>query len=106
MPERYVLIDNYSGYIVRDSADFNGKVFTGSPVEFAKAVDENSGEHGRAYVETARADNSSVTGYHVYRVPDAIPVVDDGQDEKTIDAVKAESEYCGFIEISEPEQDY
>lgn len=103
---RYILIDNASGYIWGDSADLNGKIFTGSPEEFAEALDVSNGEHGRSYTFGIRAPRDTSTGYHVYRADvngsKAIPVVTDGQDQETIEAVTRNCTYQGYIEVSGP----
>lgn len=45
------------------------------------------------------------TGYDVYRADingsDAVPVVQDGQDRETIEAVERDCEYVGFIRCEE-----
>jgi hypothetical protein len=98
---RYILIDNYSGYIWGDSADLNGKIFSGAALEFAKALDESVGEYSRTYTEQSRCGASNQAGYHVYQADidgsDAVPVVRDGQDQDTIDTVEASCRYDGFI---------
>lgn len=98
---RYILIDNHTGYIWGDSADLNGKIFSGTALEFAQALDESNRDHGRTYTEQSRANSSDQTGYHVYRADidgsDAVTVVHDGQDQETIDAVVSACRYEGFI---------
>jgi len=96
---RHILIDNASGYIWGDSADLNGKIFSGTAVEFAAALDESNGEHGRAYIEAHNPRDTS-TGYHVYAATDAIPTVSDGQNSGTIEAVERDCAYVGFIAIT------
>lgn len=98
---RYILIDNYSGYIWGDSADFNGKIFAGTALEFAKALDESIGGEGRTYREQSGPYASNQTGYHVYRADidgsDAFMIVHDGQNQETIDSVTESCCYEGFI---------
>jgi len=95
---RYILIDNCSGYIFGDSADINGKIFTGSPVETAKTLDESIGTYGRTYEEVGRhALDSNEGGYHVYRADIGVPVVQDGQNEETIAAVERDCAYVMTI---------
>lgn len=99
---RYILIDNHSGYIFGDSADLNGKIFAGTPTEYAAALDASIGEHGRAYEEVSRhALASNETGYHVYRADingsDAVVTVQDGQDQEMIEAVERDCEYITTI---------
>jgi len=95
---RLILIDNSSGYIFGDSADINGKVFSGTEVEFARALDESIVAYGRDYTLTHNPRDTS-TGYHVYATTDAIPTVGDGQDSKTIEAVERDCAYVGFIAV-------
>ena len=98
---RYILIDNYSGFIWGDSADLDGAIFSGNAMDFAAALDASLGEHGRTYTEQSRPDASNQTGYHVYRADvdgsDAVTIVHDGQDQATIDAVTRSCRYEGFI---------
>ena len=99
---RYILIDNCSGCIFGDSADLNGHIFSGTPVEFAAALDASIGEHGRIYEDVSRHTlASNETGYHVYRADvdgsEAVAVVWDGQDQETIDAVVQDCEYVATI---------
>ena len=95
---RFILIDNCSGFIAGDTADFNGgiaqvQIDGGSAIDAVRELDETIvGEHGRAYEDVSRlADNE--TGYLVYRADvegsDAVAAVWDGQDQDTIDAVVA-----------------
>lgn len=99
---RYILIDNGSGYVWGDSADLHGKIFTGSPIEFAQALDESIGEHGRSYEEVSRHTlERDDTGYHVYKADvggsDAVTVIYDGQDREVIRAVQDSCEYVTAI---------
>ena len=104
---RYILIDNNSGYIWGDSADFAagrpGEI--NSPIDAARILDESLGEFGRRYVEMRHNPRTTATGYDVYRADingsDAVPVVQDGQDPDTIAAVEHECEYVGFIRCEE-----
>lgn len=106
---RYILIDNHSGYIFADSADFEGRIFTGTPEEFAADLDASNGEHGRTYEFGIRAPRSDATGYHVYRADhsgsEAVPVVHDGQDQETIEAVERSCQYQGFIAATRQSDD-
>ena len=98
---RYILIDNYSGFIWGDSADLDGAIFSGNAMDFAAALDASLGDHGRTYTEQSRPDASNQIGYHVYRADidgsDAVTIVHDGQDQATIDAVTESCRYEGFI---------
>ena len=100
---RYILIDNNSGYIFGDSADLNGKHYVGTPEEYAAALDRNVGEVGRTYTLINHNPRSAESGYHVYRADvgdsEAVPVVRDVQNRDTIDAVRRDCRYVGFIRI-------
>lgn len=104
---RYILIDNCSGYIWGDSADLDGHVFTGTPLEYAAALDARiGGADGREYEEVSRrALASNETGYHVYRADingsEAVPLVEDGQDQEMIEAVIRDCEYVTTIRCTE-----
>jgi hypothetical protein len=75
---RYILIENNSGYIRGDSADFNGEPFEGTPVQYAQALDDSLKEHGRTYeLMLNHSPRTTESGYHVYRADDAVPVVED-----------------------------
>lgn len=105
---RYILIDMHSGNIWGDTADLNGRaVDCASIIEAARALDESVGAHGRAYQEGSRADiRSGRDGYVVYRADidgsEAVPVVQDGQDQETIDAVTRDCRYEGVVLVTDP----
>jgi hypothetical protein len=104
---RYILIDNNSGYIFGDTADLaNGAAL--EPCDAALALDQSIGEHGRDYDLIRHNPNDSRTGYHVYRAdidgPDAVAVVHDGQDQDTIDAVKENCRYEGFVWVQDADE--
>lgn len=102
---RYILIDANSGYIFGDSADLNGKIFNGTAVEYAHALDESNGEHGREYIEHRRRPMSA-SGYFVYSDAsgsDAVTAVWDGQSRETVDAVERDCIFEGFIEYRDAE---
>lgn len=106
---RYILIDNCSGYIFGDTADYRaGDQSDITPTEAAAALDASIGEHGRSYAEVGRRElASNETGYHVYRADvrgsEAVPVVQDGQDQETIDAVERDCEYVTTIRCTSAE---
>lgn len=101
---RYILIDSDSGYIWGDTADFatdrQGE-FDGAICIAARLLDESLGEHGRAYIDSWRRPDGA-SGYFVYRADvngsEAVPVVQDGQDQETIEAVERDCEYVGFVQ--------
>jgi hypothetical protein len=93
---RYILIDNATGYIVGDSAALPGPTFKGSPKECAAAVDEWTGNRGHgSYQEvTRRVLGDDAAGYHVYLAASVgVPIIDDGEDQDTIDAVFRSCDY-------------
>ena len=104
---RYILIDSNSGYIFCDSADLNGTIFDGTPIEFARAFDESIGEVRDDYEMLISAEIpyrvtvDSGTGYYVYRADvrgsEAVGVVQNGQDQETIAAVIRDCEFVGFV---------
>ena len=101
---RYILIDNFSGYVFCDTADMAQSVAAEwrdgdqTPQLACELFDRSIGEHGRTYVADGRL-NSNQTGYHVYRADidgsEAVPVVTDGQDQDQIEAV---TKYCRYVE--------
>jgi len=99
---RIILIDTYSGFIWGDSADLNGKVFCGTPQEYAAALDESLGtplENNEQYVSTRTLGGSE--GYAVYRADvdgsEAVPVVLDGQARETIETVERDCQFLGYL---------
>jgi hypothetical protein len=106
---RYILIDNNSGYIWGDSADLEGKIFDGTPAEFAKKLDESLGTYGREYDELSFSQHRSDTrsGYRVYRADvrgsDTVAIVQDGRDQDMIDAVERDCAEDCFISIRDAE---
>lgn len=102
---RLILIDNNSGYIFGDTADFADGRADLTPVEAARLLDEKVvGEFGREYREHSGSPSSTVTGYLVYRADingsEAVPVVQDGQDQEMIDAVMEQCEFVCFVEAA------
>ncbi len=116
---RIILIDNYSGYIYGDSADYAGRAFTaddalairpdghaGDPYDFAiayaEAVGREIGGEPYTYAWGSKADaRTTASGYRAYRADtggsEAVPVVSDGQSRDEIDAVERDCLYLGFI---------
>jgi hypothetical protein len=102
---RYILIDNFTGFIFGDSADLDGSIFSGTPAEFAAALDTSIFQPGRTYEEVPRASVASdETAYHVYRADvggsEAVTVVHDGQDQETIAAVERDCDYVTTLRIT------
>ena len=110
---RYILIDNYSGYIFGDTADMPDHVFAGenypvsqSGLDIATAarwLDEAViGEFQRTYETKSRPDGDEC-GYLVYRADidgsEAVSIVTDGQDREQIDGVISCCRYEGFVAV-------
>jgi len=98
---RYIIQDSYTGYIWGDSADFAaGKDAPDSIVAACRMLDESIGECERTYKEVSRL--SGQDGYIVYRADingsEAVPIVQDGQDQETIEAVERECQLLGYVE--------
>lgn len=98
---RYIFIDSFTGYIFGDSADIDGRIVAGTPAEVAAVLDASIGEQEREYELLSRNPRTTDTGYDVYRADvngsEAVPIVIDGQDRETINAVIAGCEYVGFL---------
>lgn len=100
---RYILIDAHSGYVFGDTADIGGRaVHPGDILEAARILDtEVVRVDDRAYQEVPRQELAGRTGYLVYRADidgsEAIPVVEDGQDRETIEAVRRLCRYEGAV---------
>ena len=105
---RYILLDNYTGFIWGDSADIGGRTVSGTPVEVAAALDAAIDGYSRTYKEVSRHEMASnETGYHVYRADvngsEAVAIAGDGQDQDAIDAVLRDCEYVTSIRITSRE---
>jgi hypothetical protein len=103
---RFILIDNNSGFIFADSADFGRGSFIGTPAEFAAAVDDSTGDFNRRYDERPfHHFRNGLSGYRVYRADangsEAVAVVQDGQDQEVIDAVERDCQEICFIATTE-----
>lgn len=100
---RYIMIDAHTGYVFGDTADINGRaVSCDDIIEAARTLDtEVIGGPTRTYREVHRSDLENDTGYHIYRADvggsEAVPVVTDGQDRETIQAVLDHCEYAGSV---------
>lgn len=111
---RYILIDNNSGYIYADTADLHG--FDGSMrhgdeamILAARLTDEHIGCRDRSY-EAVMSDPRTNEGYYrVYRADvggsEAVPVVEDGQDQFMIDAVVEKCAFVGCVRYTDAEDD-
>jgi hypothetical protein len=100
----YIIVDAYTGYVWGDTRDFNGKAYNAeSIVDACRELDEAvTQDFGRAYEQVPRLPGD--TGYIVYRVDvngsEAVPVVHDGQDKETIDAVERDCALVGYVAYS------
>jgi hypothetical protein len=116
---RIILIDNCSGYIWGDSADYKGRAFTlddalafnadisatsedDFALAYAAAMDADIGGEARDYELLGRsAARNGGDGYRAYRADlngsEAVGVVHDGQDEEMIEAVETDCRMLGFI---------
>lgn len=99
---RFILIDNYSGYIFGDTAELSGfDRNAGTPIDAARALDESIGEHGREYAESDHSPRDTSTGYHVYSANvdgrEVVSNITDGQDQEMIDAVVRDCEYVCYV---------
>jgi hypothetical protein len=104
---RYILIDNHSGYIFADTADLDGPARQETALEAVRRFDESQAVSNRDYVEHGPnyRPASNASAYYVYRADiggsEAVPVVVDGQDRDTIDAVERSCRCIAVIEVAE-----
>lgn len=97
---RYIIIEQNTGYIWGDSADYAANAQSDlTPTEAARLLDESIGDAGHAYSECNRYDAGAT--YHVYRADikgsDAVAVIQDGQDQEMIEAVERDCEFVTAI---------
>jgi hypothetical protein len=113
---RLILIDNYSGFIFGDTANYrlgaldewrDNNSNDSSDTERlsllgARLLDDSIGEHGRSYEFVAYYPPDSSTGYIIYRADvdgsDCLPVVIDGKNQETVEAVERDCRFEGFVE--------
>ena len=103
---RYILIDRYSGFIFGDTGDLNGPARNESPLEAAKRLDEHIGGpdyvQARIYQEHGprEAIPDGCGAYFVYcavgKGSELVMLVQDGQDQETIDEVER---LCDLVAI-------
>jgi hypothetical protein len=113
---RLILIDNNSGYIFGDTADFaagsaewrdnnsgNASDQEGLALLAARLLDQSIGESGRGYKFLSNDPRDTRTGYRVYRSDvrgsDQVGNITDGQDQEMVDAVERDCDFIGFVEI-------
>lgn len=113
-PMRLILIDNNTGFIIGDTASFlagsgewsedvtgNDQDVEALSLLAARLLDESIGEYGRAYSLVDDAPRGTSTGYHIYRADESdsesLPLVSDGEDQETIDAVRTKCRHLGFV---------
>lgn len=98
----YIIQDAYSGYIWGDTRDIDGESKTfQNIVDACQGLDLAVGcDEGRTYQQVPRLRSND--GYIVYRVDidgsEAVPVVMDGQDQETIEAVARDCQLVGYVE--------
>lgn len=100
---RIILVDNHSGYIFGDSAQFAPRGEEPRNIlAAARMLDESLNEFGRLYVEQPRSNISGRSGYLCYRSDiggsDQMPNVTDGQDPELIAICERDCKYLGFVE--------
>lgn len=103
---RFILIDQHSGYVFGDTSDFAATRQSDlTPIQAARILDESIGEYGRSYVEHGPRSAASMVqsgGYFVYRADvrssEGVPVVQDGQNQETIEAVHQDCQLVAFVE--------
>ena len=108
---RLILIDNGSGCISGDTADYLADSDEWSDVAderdavrlsllAARLLDQSIGGVSQAYSFLGHDPRDTSMGYHVYQADvaaEAVPVVWDGQDQAIIDAVSENCSYIGFV---------
>lgn len=102
----YIIIDAYTGYIWGDTRDINGTTYNALDiVDACRTIDESIGGEPRAYEQVSRLSGDH--GYAIYRVDingsEAVPVVHDGQDAETIEAVQHDCELAGYVDYRQVE---
>jgi len=113
---RLILIDNHSRLIFGDTANYrlggldewrDNNSDNSSDIErlsllAARLLDDSIGEHGREYEFINYDPHDTRTGYFIYRADingsDALPVVTDGRNQETIDAVERDCRFEKFVE--------
>ena len=113
---RLILIDNNSGLIFGDTANYllarlndwrennsdNNSDTARLSLMAARLLDDTIGEHGREYGFINYDPCDTRTGYLIYRADidgsDALPVVTDGQKQEMIHSVKSACRLEGFVE--------
>lgn len=97
---RYIIQDAYTGFIWGDTADFAVGRHFDEITEACEALDQSLGTYDRTYEEVYGGLRSD-TGYIVYRADvdnsEAVPIVQDGQDQETIDAVEHSCVVAGYV---------
>ena len=101
MLPRFILIDNVSGQICGDSAEFAPGEHIGSIGDAAAMLDASLGLPGRDYRELCRNPGEARAGYEVYRADihgrRMVGVIEDGEDPEMIRAVRELCDYAGFV---------
>jgi hypothetical protein len=95
---RYILVENYSGYIFADERGEN-------PVDAVLKFEREMGGDARNAEEKSRPDSSNEPGYWVYGVPADWPPVEDGTAQATIDALEVVGRRLCFVATLPPADD-
>src|SRR5262245_25740327 len=103
---RYILIDNHSGFVWGDSADYAPDETNMTPCRAVAALDETIAghvdcdyeEHGPGFVPA-----SNESAYFVYVAPSDFPLVEDGQSKAQIEAVERDCKLVAVVTVCEQE---
>ena len=103
---RYILIDNSTGFILGDTADYAPGDPDLTPAKAAMLLDESLGQHGRSYTEARPGHRPALneSAYHVYQHDglgnEAFPPIQDGQNPRTIARVEVDCQKVAVIVIA------
>lgn len=98
---RYILIDNFSGFVWGDSL-LDGQKFEGDVMKFAAALDASYDDTGLTYEWRDNDPHTTASGYHVYEASESLLIVKDYAGAG-IDAVERDCRRVGFIAITQRE---
>jgi hypothetical protein len=99
---RYIIVDAATGFIWGDSLDLSDSDPV-DPMDACMILDATIGEHGRRryeYEEDRQALGDE--GYIVFAAPgeERLPVVEDGRDQQTREAVLALCKVAAFVSVT------
>lgn len=113
----YIMIDNASGFVWGDcEVDDNIIIDTASGfvwgdceadhiLKACAAIDMNLGEYDRHYETASGPDFSNETGYHVYESDGTDIAQFGGGDNPEMIAAVRSMRYCGYVRITDAEDD-